>query len=119
MSDLNAIRDEIARTGHGHVVPTSTGILARCGGPGMCDRCSADKARLDRAEAEAARPYAYAIIDVTDADEPPSGREPEDRASIILDRDLERARAEARRWNAVEGDDYCGYRVYAITEVTP
>jgi hypothetical protein len=65
------------------------------------------------------QPYAYVVIDVTDADEPPSGREPEDRASIVLDRDLERARAEARRWNAVEGDDYCGYRVYALTEVTP
>jgi hypothetical protein len=116
MSDLNAIRDEIARTGHGHVVPTSTGILARCGGPGMCDRCSDDKARLDLAEAEAARPYAYAIIDVTDADEPPSGRDTEDRTSIVLDQDLERVRAEARRWNTSIGTDY---RVYAITEVTP
>lgn len=33
--------------GHGHVFPRSDGIRMRCGGPGMCAECRADKARKD------------------------------------------------------------------------
>lgn len=28
--------------GHGHVYPEPGGILARCGGPGICEKCSTD-----------------------------------------------------------------------------
>ena len=36
-------------TGHGHVWPRPDGTVARCGGPGMCEACSRDKARADAA----------------------------------------------------------------------
>lgn len=32
-------------SGHGHVTPNADGSLARCGGPGICDECSAEAAR--------------------------------------------------------------------------
>lgn len=35
--------------GHGHVYPRDDGVLARCGGPGICAKCSADQARKDSA----------------------------------------------------------------------
>ena len=31
--------------GHGHVYPRPDGVKARCGGPGLCPRCSDDLAR--------------------------------------------------------------------------
>jgi hypothetical protein len=33
---------------HGHVVPRADGILARCGGPGLCAHCREEQKRLDR-----------------------------------------------------------------------
>lgn len=33
-------------TGHGHVWKRPDGMLARCGGPGMCRDCSADQAQF-------------------------------------------------------------------------
>lgn len=32
-------------TGHGHVWERPDGVRMRCGGPGVCDKCSRDKAR--------------------------------------------------------------------------
>lgn len=32
-------------TGHGHVFPREDGVKARCGGPGICNECSADLAK--------------------------------------------------------------------------
>lgn len=32
-------------TGHGHVWPRPDGMVARCGGPAMCQRCAIDAAR--------------------------------------------------------------------------
>jgi hypothetical protein len=34
-------------TGHGHVRPRPDGVRARCGGPGLCNECSQEKAALD------------------------------------------------------------------------
>ena len=34
-------------TGHGYVSPREDGMLARCGGPGICDECSFEKAIKD------------------------------------------------------------------------
>lgn len=31
--------------GHGHVFPRPDGVVARCGGPGLCAECSRDLAR--------------------------------------------------------------------------
>jgi hypothetical protein len=41
-------------TGHGHVRPRPDGVRVRCGGPGMCNECSIERAVVRaRAEAEA------------------------------------------------------------------
>lgn len=34
-----------ANTGHGHVRPRPDGLVARCGGPGMCSPCSIELAQ--------------------------------------------------------------------------
>lgn len=34
-------------TGHGHVRPRPDGVRARCGGPGVCQECSKERAALD------------------------------------------------------------------------
>lgn len=34
--------------GHGHVFPRPDGLKARCGGPGFCPTCNADRALKDR-----------------------------------------------------------------------
>lgn len=44
--------------GHGHVVPRLDGGVARCGGPGICDRCSAELAQHVRENKE----YANQIL---------------------------------------------------------
>lgn len=31
--------------GHGHVTPRLDGMRARCGGPGLCAQCSAERAQ--------------------------------------------------------------------------
>lgn len=46
---LVTVMNELARTGHGHVVPSTKGTKARCGGAALCPKCSQDKVRLDRA----------------------------------------------------------------------
>lgn len=33
--------------GHGHVIPNPDGSLARCGGPGLCAECSAERCRQE------------------------------------------------------------------------
>ncbi len=33
--------------GHGHVFPNANGVVARCGGPFMCQQCAKDKAQQD------------------------------------------------------------------------
>jgi hypothetical protein len=33
-------------TGHGHVYKRPDGVIMRCGGPGICNQCSRDLARL-------------------------------------------------------------------------
>jgi len=38
--------------GHGHVVPRLDGGRMRCGGPGICDKCSAEKIQHDREKKE-------------------------------------------------------------------
>lgn len=38
-------------TGHGHVWPRPDGLIARCGGPGICKQCALDQAECDRAKA--------------------------------------------------------------------
>ena len=38
-------------TGHGHVWTRPDGVKARCGGPGMCSVCSADKEHVEQANA--------------------------------------------------------------------
>lgn len=37
----------LANIGHGHVFPREDGVRMRCGGPGLCKECSADKAFKD------------------------------------------------------------------------
>lgn len=37
-------------TGHGHVFPRPDGLLAKCGGPGLCRECAADAARKESAQ---------------------------------------------------------------------
>jgi len=46
MESLREVRESLARTGHGHVVPTVSGLVARCGGPGLCSQCAGDAMRL-------------------------------------------------------------------------
>lgn len=36
--------------GHGHVYQRDDGVRMRCGGPGICKECSADKARKDASQ---------------------------------------------------------------------
>lgn len=43
------VMNELAQSGHGHVVPRADGKKARCGGIALCPQCSTDKARLDAA----------------------------------------------------------------------
>lgn len=31
--------------GHGHVYPRADGIVAKCGGPGICKECNSDQAQ--------------------------------------------------------------------------
>ena len=58
-------------TGHGHVWKRPDKAVARCGGPGLCKRCAADKAefgdtlpeQLDRLRAERDR-YAAALTQI-------------------------------------------------------
>jgi len=45
--------DEQSNTGHGHVYPRADGVKARCGGPGLCEVCSADQARKQQEHAPA------------------------------------------------------------------
>lgn len=35
-------------SGHGHVWKRPDGVVARCGGPAMCDKCRRDKLEMDR-----------------------------------------------------------------------
>lgn len=37
-------------TGHGHVYERPDGMVARCGGPGICGECSKDQVRKDAEE---------------------------------------------------------------------
>ena len=39
-----------ANSGHGHVWERPDGVKARCGGPGICEMCSADLSRRNQAE---------------------------------------------------------------------
>lgn len=36
--------------GHGHVFPRADGVLARCGGPGLCKECRADKLKKENGQ---------------------------------------------------------------------
>ena len=36
--------------GHGHVYPRADGSVARCGGPGICTRCSIDAVNKRKSE---------------------------------------------------------------------
>lgn len=44
------VRDELAHSGHGHVVHRTDGRKARCGGPGRCSGCDREQSLLDRME---------------------------------------------------------------------
>jgi hypothetical protein len=46
IESVGEVRAALARTGHGHVVPTTSGLVARCGGPALCSKCATDAARL-------------------------------------------------------------------------
>lgn len=50
--------ESISKTdcGHGHVYPRSDGVRARCGGPGMCKRCSVDAQNLEFIRARGGNP---------------------------------------------------------------
>jgi DnaJ-class molecular chaperone len=42
-SDEAQRREELSRTGHGHVVPRVDGAKARCGGVMYCDKCKYER----------------------------------------------------------------------------
>ncbi len=46
-------RDQLARTGHGHIVARRDKSKARCGGPGLCKVCSTERAYLQQAKGPA------------------------------------------------------------------
>lgn len=46
MTDRQPTSD--ANTGHGHVFPRPDGVKARCGGPGICTRCSLEKLKMEK-----------------------------------------------------------------------
>lgn len=64
---------EDRNTGHGHVNPRPDGMKARCGGPGVCKVCSAEKSQAT------APPVAVGSVDIATLDAaldgwvPPSG----------------------------------------------
>lgn len=48
-------------TGHGHVFHREDGTKARCGGPGVCDKCNADMAEKNKVvQIEDHKPYIVA-----------------------------------------------------------
>lgn len=46
----NGPRNANPNSGHGHVFPRPDGVMARCGGPGICIECVLDKVRADNAK---------------------------------------------------------------------
>lgn len=79
MSDTGTNTDH----GHGHVWPRPDGMVARCGGPGICSECDRDAARMKRREDDAR-------IDAEIA----AGRAKVEASLDKLQRDIAEARAE-------------------------
>lgn len=53
LSAYDKARDQLARTGHGHIVARKDKTKARCGGPGLCRVCSTERAYLQNAKGAA------------------------------------------------------------------
>lgn len=62
----------VGNFGHGHVYPRPDGVKMRCGGPGLCPRCSDDLAKktifnVDELTAEEERDRLKAKLDAIKA----------------------------------------------------
>jgi hypothetical protein len=75
--------------GHGHVVPRSDGVKARCGGPAMCGDCAKELARLQAAgelQAEVARIRDKTSSTCGERPRPPLPELSREEVGVLLDR---------------------------------
>lgn len=100
-------------SGHGHVWERPDGLKMRCGGPGMCEVCSADFARLNQIELSQAVPKQEPVKDapvawrfskgtITKLDSCPHGGNWQPlytRPQPDLTAEVERLKLSAEHWN--------------------